>query len=450
MNNWSPADLWQQVIERLRPEIGSDNVELWLRPVEAQACDNHLLRVKVPNSFFFDHIQRNYQRQIEGALKSLAGEEIALEYQVARDLKSVLPKNDPVETPSAQAEFSLSELNPRYTFSSFVVGTSNRFAHATAEAISKAPGKQYNPFFLYGGSGLGKTHLLFAIGNAIRKEFPRARVLYTTSEQFVNEFIDSLRYDKPDAFRSRFRSLDVLLMDDIQFMGEKGRSVEEFFHTFNVLSEARKQIVLSSDRPPKELVAFDPRMISRFEWGVVVDIKPPDLETRIAILRKKAELEQISIPNDVIVRIAEVIKTNIRELEGCLTKMGAFAALTGSHLTVDIANEVLKDSISSDIDSPIRVETIQKVVAEKYHLDLKAMKGHSRTKEVAMPRQVAMYLCCTLSGASTTEIGRAFGGKDHTTVIHARKKIQAMIEKDTFTSAAMNELIEQIRVRENS
>ncbi len=449
MNNWAPADLWKEAVERLRPEIGSDNVELWLKPVEPQQLDHRLLRVKVPNKFFHEYIRDNYQRKLEASFKNLTGAEIALEYQVARDLQQVLPKSDPIETVSAQSESPLSELNPRYTFGNFVVGASNRFAHATAEAIAKAPGKQYNPFFLYGGVGLGKTHLMHAIGNAIRKEHSRARVLYTTAEQFVNEFIDSLRYDKPDAFRSKYRNLDVLLMDDIQFLIAKGRSEEEFFHTFNSLFDAHKQIVVSSDRAPKEMAPLELRQISRFEWGVVVDIKAPDLETRIAILRKKAELEQLFVPDDVILYIASSIKANIRELEGALIRLSAFASLTGSHLTVDIAKEVLKDSIAPDTTSPVRVDTIQKVVGQKYSIDVKTMKGRSRTNEVALPRQVAMYLCCSMTELSTTDIGQAFGGRDHTTVIHARDKIAGLLEKDPFFVEMVNGLMEKIRSIEN-
>ncbi len=449
MNNWSLPELWKECVDKLRPEIGNDNVELWLRPVEPLSLENRLMRVRVPNKFFSEWIKDHYQRKIEGLLKSATGTEIALDYSVAKDLQGVLPRTDPTLHAQAQSEFSLSELNPRYTFSTFVVGASNRFAHATAEAISKNPGKQYNPFFIYGGVGLGKTHLMHAIGNAIRKEHTRARVLYTTSEQFVNEFIDSLRYDKPDAFRGKYRNLDCLLMDDIQFLIAKGRSEEEFFYTFNSLFDAHKQVIISSDRAPKEMAPSEQRLISRFEWGVVVDIKPPDLETRIAILRKKAEAEQLFVPDDVILYIASVIKTNIRELEGSLIRLSAFASLTASQLTVDIAKEVLKDSIGPDSGSPVRVETIQKVVAQKYSIDVKSMKSRSRTNEIALPRQLAMYLACTLTDLSTTDIGHAFGGRDHTTVIHAREKIAAMLEKDPFFVQLVTDLTEKIKSVDN-
>ena len=450
MNNWQPADLWQQTITRLKPDIGDDNVELWLKPVEPLLLDDHTMRVRVPNKFFTEWIKDHYQRQIETCFKSLAGSPIRLEYTVARDVQPLLPPVDSPALGQPQSEFAFSELNPRYTFSTFIIGASNRFAHATAEAIGKNPGKQFNPFFIYGGVGLGKTHLMHAIGHAVRKEHTRARVLYTTSEQFVNEYINQMRDGKPDAFRQKFRNLDCLLIDDIQFLIAKERSEEEFFHTFNSLFDSRKQIVISSDRAPKEMAPSEQRLISRFEWGVVADIKPPDLETRIAILRKKADAEQLFVPDDVILFVASAIKTNIRELEGSLTRLGAYSMLTGSHLTVDTAKEILKDSIISDNSSPVRIETIQKSVANKYSLDVKVLKSRSRTNEVALPRQLAMYLACSLTELSTTDIGTAFGGRDHTTVIHARDKISGMLEKDPFFVEMVNKLTEQIKAVDNS
>jgi len=298
--------------------------------------------------------------------------------------------------------------------------------------------------------GLGKTHLMHAIGHAIRTHDERARVLYTTSEQFVNEYINSLRYDKPDAFRSKYRHLDCLLIDDIQFIIAKGRSEEEFFYTFNALFDSRKQIVISSDRAPKEMAPSEQRLISRFEWGVVADIKPPDLETRIAILKKKAEAEQLFIPDDVILFIAGAIKTNIRELEGSLIRLSAFASLTGGALTVDTAKEILKDSITSEYSTPVRLDTIQKLVCQKYSVDMRALKSRSRTNEIAFPRQLAMYLACTLTDLSTTDIGSGFGGRDHTTVIHARDKISAMLERDPFFLESVNKLTEQIKAVDNT
>lgn len=450
MNNQNPADLWQEAVKRIRLEIGDDNVELWLKPVEPVHRDDQKLHIRVPNKFFVQWIRDHYQKKLEMSLRAITGSEVALEYGVAEEIPSTPTPTHPVHAERSPAsDFNFSELNPRYTFSTFIVGASNRFAHATAEAIWKNPGKQFNPFFIYGGVGLGKTHLMHAIGHAIRANNERARILYTTSEQFVNEYINSLRYDKPDAFRSKYRNLDCLLIDDIQFIIAKGRSEEEFFYTFNALFDSRKQIVISSDRAPKEMAPSEQRLISRFEWGVVADIKPPDVETRIAILKKKAETEQLFIPDDVILFIASAIKSNIRELEGSLIRLSAYA-LTGNPLTVDSAKEILKDSISSEFSSPVRLDTIQKIVCQKYSVDAKSLKSRSRTNEVAFPRQLAMYLACTLTDLSTTDIGSAFGGRDHTTVIHARDKISAILEKDPFFLETVNKMTEQIKTVDNT
>lgn len=450
MNNQRPGELWKEAVERLRPEIGDDNVDLWLKPVEPLLLQDNLLRLKVPNKFFVEWIQDHYQRKLENHLKTLSGGDVSLDYSVSKDVRPLLRASDPLAAPLPQSEFGFNELNPRYTFSTFVVGASNRFAHAAAEAVCKNPGKQFNPLFIYGGVGLGKTHLMHAIGHSFRKEHSRARVLYTTSEQFVNEYIDSLRYDKPDAFRGKYRNLDCLLIDDIQFLIAKGRSEEEFFYTFNSLFDSRKQIVISSDRAPKEMAPAEQRLISRLEWGVVADIKPPDLETRIAILRKKAEAEQLFVPDDVVLFIATYIKTNIRELEGSLITLSTYAALTGSQLSVDLAKELLKDSISAEAGPPIRVETVQRVVSQKYSLDVRDLKSRSRTNEVAFPRQLAMYLSYDMTGMSLPEIGKAFGGRDHTTVLHARNKIKGMLEKDPFFVELVNKLSEQIRSVESA
>ncbi|MBI4056860.1 MAG: chromosomal replication initiator protein DnaA [Elusimicrobia bacterium] len=451
----NPKDLWEKTLEELTTDIGQDNLELWLKPVEPLGLADQIFSIKVPNKFFSDWIKDHYQRKIEKVLHEATGKEIFLNYSVANDLGEIIHRarklTEPISEASSHSEFSLSELNPRYTFSTFVVGPSNRWAHATAEAVAKNPGRQYNPFFLYGGVGLGKTHLMHGIGHSVRKENPRARVLYSTSEHFVNEYIDSLRYDKPDAFRNKYRNLDCLLIDDIQFLIGKGRSEEEFFYTFNSLFDSHKQIVISSDRAPKELSPSEQRLISRFEWGIVADIRPPDLETRIAILRKKAEAERLYIPDDVILFIATTIKTNIRELEGALIRIGAFSSLTGSALTVDVAKEVLKDTLSAmESSSPIHVDTIQRLVANKYSLDIRDMKSKQRTDQVAFPRQLAMYLACAMTDLSTTDIGEAFGGRDHSTVIHARNKIKDKINEDPFFLELVNKLTQEIKSAENS
>ena len=442
------ADLWSQAVERLRADIGEENADLWLRPAEAVSLDGGVLTLKVPNKFFSDGIKERYQKKLLAAFRDVAGSEIGLDFRVERDLTRVLPPSDPVPEASPQSDFTLSDLNPRYTFEAFVIGESNRLARATAESIAKSPGTQYNPYVIYGGVGLGKTHLMHAIGNAMRRQHPKARVLYTTSEQFVNEYIGAVQNNALAAFRARYRSLDCLLIDDIQFLIAKERSEQEFFHTFNALFDSRKQIVVSSDRSPKEMTPLEQRLISRLEWGFVADIKPPDLETRIAILRKKADLEGFSAPDDVILFVASSVKTNVRSLEGSLIRLKAFQSMTGAPLTVDDARDILKDAISSDDVNPVRVETIQRVVALKYSVDVKDLKGHQRTVSIAMPRQVAMYLSCVMSELSSTDIGRAFGGKDHSTVLHARKKIEKKIEEDPFFLELINRLQADIKAAE--
>jgi len=448
VNKLDEVELWARTVERLRTEIGDENAELWLKPVEASSLEDGVLMLKVPNKFFSDGIKERYQKRLIALLRDQAGYEIGIDFRVERDLTRVLPPSDPVPEASPQSDFSLSELNPRYTFESFVIGESNRLARATAESISKSPGTQYNPYVIYGGVGLGKTHLMHAIGNSIRRHHPRSRVLYTTSEEFVNQFITAVQNNQIDAFRARYRSLDCLLIDDIQFLIAKDRSEQEFFHTFNALFDNRKQIIVSSDRSPKEMTPLEQRLISRLEWGFVADIKPPDLETRIAILRKKAALEGFTAPDDVILFIASSVKTNVRALEGCLIRLKAFQAMMGTPLSVDDAREILKDSIVVDDNSPVRVETIQRVVSLKYSVDVKDLKGHQRTVSISMPRQVAMYLSCVMTELSSTDIGRAFGGKDHSTVLHARKKIEKKIEEDPFFLELINKLQADIKAAE--
>ncbi|MEK7858497.1 MAG: chromosomal replication initiator protein DnaA [Elusimicrobiota bacterium] len=449
MNNQDPRAFWLRAVDVLRGEIGEENAELWLKPVEALRFDEQVLVLKVPNKFFSDGIKERYQKKLVAIFKDLSRLDVGLDYEISRDLRSVLPASDPVPEPGPQSDFPLSELNPRYTFASFVIGASNRFAHATAESISKNPGKQYNPYFIYGGVGLGKTHLMHAIGNAMRKEHPRARVLYTTAEQFVNEYITSVQNNKPDDFRAKYRNLDCLLLDDIQFLIGKDRSVEEFFHTFNSLFQSQKQLIISSDRSPQEMAPLDQRITSRLAWGVVADITIPDLETRIAILRKKAGAENFTVPDDVILFVASAVKSNIRALEGSLIRLTAFSAMSGSSLTVDDAKEILKDSLSTDNTSPVRIETILRIVSHKYSIDVKDLKGHQRTASIALPRQLAMYLACVMTELSSTDIGRAFGGKDHSTVLHARKKIQKQVEEDPFILEVINKLQSDIKAVEN-
>jgi len=341
-------------------------------------------------------------------------------------------------------------LNPRYTFDQFVVGPSNRYAHAAAQAVTREPGRT-NPLVIYGGVGLGKTHLMCAIGHALHAARPRYRVVYATAEQFINEFIEAIQKSRLDSFRAKYRSLDCFLLDDVQFLiSHKGRSEEEFTHTFNTLFESRKQIVITSDRAPNEMSPAEKRLISRLEGGVVTDIKPPDLDTRIAILRKKAEGEGLAVPDDVINFIAANVRANIRQLEGSLSRLAMYAQSANAAPTVDMVKELLKDIITaSESSTPVSIETIQRVVAQHYSVDVRDLKSRDRTASVVAPRQLAMYLSLIMTRRSTTEVGESFGGKDHSTVIHARDKIKAEIESNPYFQAKVNQIMAEVRAAES-
>ena len=366
-------------------------------------------------------------------------------------LSCLKTENMPLNNLSAKKEAAIedplnirSNLNPRYVFNSFVVGNSNRMAHAAALAVAEAPARAYNPLFLYGGVGLGKTHLMHSIAHYILEQNPSAKVLYASSEKFTNELINSIRDDKNEAFRNKYRNIDVLLIDDIQFIAGKERTQEEFFHTFNTLHEANKQIIISSDRPPKEIETLEDRLRSRFEWGLIADIQSPDLETRIAILRKKAELESLSVPEDVLLFIAKTVVSNIRELEGALNRILAFSSLANRPITVELANEALKDLISKDKPKIITADYIQEIVADYFHLKVDELKSAKRTRNIAYPRQIAMYLCRKLTDLSLPKIGEKFGGRDHTTIIHGFEKISKDLTKDMELSQIITELENKI------
>lgn len=398
-----------------------------------------------------DWVKKNALADIQSELNIVLGKPITvLMEEDASENMEPLPIMDPMHlAPAPVAKPVLrpveDSFNPKYNFENFVVGPSNRFAHAAAMAVAKDPGHSYNPLFLYGGVGLGKTHILHAIANALKKNRPQARVLYVTSEKFINEFIDALRFDRMKDFRSKYRSLDCLLIDDIQSLIGKDNSQEEFFYTFNSLYDARKQIVITSDRPPSE-TKLSQRLMSRFGAGVTADIQPPDLETRIAILRKKATEERVFVPEDVTLYIAGHIRSNIRELEGSLIRTMAYSSLTGVPLSMDSARQTLKDVVAHFNETrPIAIEDIQECVAEHFHLDIKDMKSRRRTDAVAFPRQVAMYLSRTLTDCSTTEIGERFGGKDHTTVMHACNKIKTKMTSDPYFTALINKITQQIK-----
>lgn len=447
----SAEQLWDEILNKLKEEMPKDSYELWFKPTRAVSFEDNLLNVQVPNRFFSKYLQEKHKGKIEELLKVTTASEAQIIFTIdpQSHIQEKERKDEEIEPTSIAADettFTTMEFNPKYTFENFVVGPSNRFAHATAEAVANDPGKAYNPLFIYGGVGLGKTHLLQAIGHYNKKQNPRLAVLYITSERFTNELIESIRNDRMVEFRNKYRHLDVLMIDDIQFLAGKESTQEEFFHLFNTLYEAHKQIVISSDSTPKEIPTIEERLRSRFQWGVIADIQPPDIETRIAILRKKAGAENIFIPDDVVLFLASQIKSNIRELEGCLIRIVAFSSLTGSEVTVDRSKEILKDIITKEeIAVPITIELIQNAVSKHFHLDVKEMKSKKRTDAVAFPRQVAMYLARTLTEYSTTEIGTDFGGRDHTTVMYACEKIKMKLAGDPFFAALINRITQEIK-----
>lgn len=430
------SELWKNCLESLQKTIPMEIYNTWFRDSKA-ALHQNTLKIILPTKFHRDWIRDHYQKHIEQTLQNLHPVQLEIQFDIAPETQPILEKSLIPSSISniSKKEISFSELpssefvlNPRFTFENFVVGNSNRFAHAASLAVAESPAKSYNPLFIYGGVGLGKTHLLQAIGNMARRQNISSRILYISSERFMNDFIQSIQSGKQLDFRNKYRSVDILLIDDIQFWEGKEATQEEFFHTFNVLYEAQKQIVATSDSHPKE-IRLEERLRNRFEMGLITDIQEPDLETRIAILRKKAENEKIFVPNDVIQFLAHQVKANIRELEGCMLKITAFSALTGREISVDMVQEVLRDSLPRD-ERKISVESIQRLVAERYHCRFADMRSKKRTKQIAFPRQIAMFLARELTQHSLSEIGAFFGGKDHTTIIHACEKIEDLLSKD--------------------
>jgi chromosomal replication initiator protein len=401
--------------------------------------------VEVPNKFFGQWLTEHHKGLLSEALSAAhGGRELTVLFVTAdkATVKAAEGRASTARVVPAGRSRRTSPMNPKYTFKNFVVGASNQFAHAACLAVAEAPAQAYNPLFLYGGVGLGKTHLLNAIGNHIA-ETSDLRIAYVTTEQFTNEVINSIRYDKMMDLRKRFRNIDMLLIDDVQFLAGKERTQEEFFHTFNTLYEAHKQIVLSSDRSPKEIANTEERLQSRFGWGLIADLQPPDVETRIAILRKKSDDEGIALPEEVIQFLAANMKSNIRELEGSLVRLGAYASLTGQPIVLDMARNVLRDLIGEK-KKIIAMDDIEEAVATRFHVKISEMKSRRRSKTLVHPRQIAMYLCRELTDASFPEIGRHFGGKDHTTIIHACKQIARAKEADSTLNATLESLKEQI------
>jgi chromosomal replication initiator protein len=412
----------------------------WFRPTRQQGVENGKLLIRVPNRMFKKKLSETYGSLIEAVLTEVGMADTRVDF-MCDEPPAPAPVSPLVRQARLDFENTDHQLNPRYTFDTFVVGNSNQFAHAASMAVADQPSKAYNPLYLYGGVGMGKTHLMHAIGHTLKKRNPALRLTYVSAEKFTNEVITSLRFDRMIGFRDRYRNVDVLLVDDIQFIAGKERTVEEFFHTFNALYEVRKQIVLSSDCPPKEISAIEERLRSRFEWGLIADIQPPDLETKIAILQKKAESERVQVPDDVAEFIARSIKSNVRELEGALTRLLAYASLTSASLNLSTAQQVLKNIIATQ-EKKVTIELIQRRVGEQYGLRDADLKVRSNTKAIAFPRQVAMYLVKQLTSASLPEIGRQFGGKHHTTVLHSINKIDALRRTDKDLNRTINRLLD--------
>ena len=443
--------MWNDALVYIQEQVPKQVFATWFTPVVLDRIEETTAYLAVPNKFFGEWLGEHYRDLLAEAVSAAqGGGHLDVSFVVNR---KQAPSSTPAQQESGPADtagrgFVASrskrgvQLNPKYTFKSFVVGAGNQFAHAACMAVAEQPAKAYNPLFLYGGVGLGKTHLLNAIGNYLA-ERSDLRIAYLTTEQFTNEVINSIRYDKMIDLRKRYRNVDMLMIDDIQFLAGKERTQEEFFHTFNTLYEAHKQIVLSSDRFPKDMPYIEERLRSRFEWGLIADLQPPDVETRIAILRKKSEDERIALPEDVIHFLATTMKNNIRELEGSLVRVGAYSSLTGQTITLDMAKNVLRDLIG-DKKKIVSIEDIQEAVGSKYHLKIADLKSRRRSKTLVHPRQIAMYLCRELTDASFPEIGRQFGGKDHTTIIHACRQITKAKETDSTLHTTLEGLKEQI------
>lgn len=434
----SVNDVWTDVSERLRGALGERTFETWLGQVHPGHASETELVIEVPNDFTREWIESHFLSLIRSAVRDAVGSE--------RTVRLTVPAQRPAGEADAPVPTRAEGLNPKYTFDTFVIGSSNRFAHAAALAVAEAPAKAYNPLFIYGGTGLGKTHLLQAIVGYVGRHSPRLSARYVTSETLTNDFINSIREKRVEHFKHRYRHYDVLLVDDIQFLEHKERIQEEFFHTFNALYEAGRQVILSSDRPPRDIATLEERLRSRFEWGLIVDVQPPDLETRIAILRKKVATDRIHVPDtQVLTLIAGRVSTNIRELEGALTRVVAFSSLTGRPMTVDLAQDVLKDVFPQGEPPQITIERIQEVVSNRFSISLQELVGQRRSRSVVYPRHIAMYLCRELTDSSLPKIGGHFGGRDHTTVINATSNITKLIREDRGVYNLVQELTARIK-----
>ena len=444
-------NLWEQALNIIKGEISEISFNTWIKSCTPISISDNILKLSVPNEFTKGILDTRYKDLLIQALKIVTSRKFKIEFYLESDLEEEKENEEKQKeekkenTNDVDGSIVVSDemsatLNPKYTFQSFVIGNSNRFAHAASLAVAESPAKAYNPLFIYGGVGLGKTHLMHAIGHYILQENPKAKVVYVSSEKFTNELINAIKDDKNEEFRNKYRKVDVLLIDDIQFIAGKERTQEEFFHTFNALQEENKQIIL----PPKEIPTLEDRLRSRFEWGLIADIQPPDFETRMAILKKKADVEGLNVPNEVMVYIATKIKSNIRELEGALIRIIAYSSLTNRDVSVDLASEALKDIISNKESAPVTVKTIQESVANYYNLRIEDLKSQRRTRNIAYPCQIAMYLSRKLTDMSLPKIGEEFGGRDHTTVIHAYEKISENLKTDEGLQSMINDITKKL------
>lgn len=433
-------NIWEKSLKIVGDKLNAQAFNTWFKPISGVSLSGRQFTIEVPNKFFENWIRDNYIDLIKNALKDVSGKDYKISFQIHNKEKESNYDTDDVKEPASKKPHKkLAGLNSRYTFDTFVVGDSNQFSHAASIAVAENPGATYNPLFLYAAAGLGKTHLLNAIGSHYHNENPNARICYIRAESFMNELINGIRYEKMNQFREKYRNMDLLLIDDIQFIAGKERTQEEFFHTFNSLYESHKQIVVASDKFPKNIPDLDNRLRSRFEWGLIADIQPPDTETKVAILKKKADVDNIVLPNDVAFFLASNVHSNIRELEGLFNRLCAFSSLNKTEITIDFAREVLKDFLAKR-DKHLNTDYIQKTVASFFNLKVADLKSKKRKKVIAYPRQIAMYLTRELTSDSYPEIGHKFGGRDHSTVIHSVAKISELIKTDPYTKNSVDSL----------
>lgn len=456
MSSYDLAEIWVKCKDKFKESANEKIFDVWIKPIIPLEVNDEYCKVAVKNTFFKTMLEENYASVIEGILSGIMGKNIKLIIETMESEPFNIPEIPEAHPPKTQQQQLFTEktpdiqvdesnLNPKFIFETFVIGNSNRFAHAAAQAVANNPAHAYNPLFLYGGVGLGKTHLMHAIGNRIKQNNPSMKVLYTTSEKFTNEIINSIQNKNTEAFRQKYRNIDCLIIDDIQFLKGKEQTQVEFFHTFNALKDANKQIIISSDRPPREIETLEDRLRSRFDQGLTADIQPPDLETRMAILRTKAASDNISMPNDVITMLATNIATNIREIEGAYTKIVAYTSLMDMPITIETAQKVLADMGNTVKTRVITFEGIIKVVAEHYNIKQDELFNKKRTQNIAYPRQIAMYLCRELADLSYPKIGELFGGRDHTTVIHAYEKISKSKATNITLQKDIQEMIDILR-----